>query len=45
MFDQEYDDKGDDKTLYDEIKEEMNQQAQVRRFSRVLPHWQICRSK
>ncbi|XP_022690941.1 ribosome biogenesis protein BMS1 homolog isoform X2 [Varroa jacobsoni] len=29
MFDQEYDDKGDDKTLYDEIKEEMNQQAQL----------------
>lgn len=29
MFDQEYDDKGEEKTLYDEMKEEMNQQAQV----------------
>ena len=30
MFDQDYDEKGEEKTLYDEMKQEMNQQSQVR---------------
>lgn len=29
MFDQDYDDKGEERTMYDEMKEQMNQQAQV----------------
>lgn len=29
MFDQEYDDKGEELTLYDEMKQEMNQQSEV----------------
>ena len=36
LFDSEYDEKGTGKTHYDQLKEELEQQAQVRRFERVL---------